>query len=263
MMKKHAAYCAIALIVIIQLSSCAVSKQPAYFTTLKKDTTLTGFISNDFESLIRKGDRISVTATSLNPAEDALFNSAGISASSSASAASGGSGGYTVSQDGTVELHRVGKVRAEGLTRKAFAKNIQTSLLAYMKEPIVTVQYLNHKVTVMGQVGQPQVLNMPDEQITLIDALVLSGDVLPNANRRSITVIRDNGNEKKVKHINLEDHSVFSSPWFYVQPNDIILVSPDDEKYVKEENKRKLQTTLSLAASGISLLIIILDRVIK
>ena len=132
-----------------------------------------------------------------------------------------------------------------------------------MKDPIVQVSFLNHKVTILGEVNKPQVLSLPEEQISLIDALVLSGDVTPNAKRSAITVIREEGNTKKVKHVNLEDNSLFSSPWYYVKPNDIILVSADNEKYVKEEKRRKLQTNLSLAASGITLLIIILDRVVK
>ena len=106
-------------------------------------------------------------------------------------------------------------------------------------------------------------IQWPEEQISLIDAIVLSGDVTPNAKRNDITVIREEGNTKKVKHVNLEDHSLFSSPWYYVKPNDIIFVPTDSDKYVKEEKRKKIQTTISLAASLASLFIIILNRVIK
>ena len=246
----------------IFFSACTVTKQSEYFSTLKKDTTLTNFITNDFESKIIKGDRLAITASSSSPVEDALFN--GITGTSLGSAIPGTiSGGYTVQPDGTVLLHRIGKIPAEGYTRRELIKNIETRLLAYMKDPIVQVSFLNHKVTILGEVNKPQVLSLPEEQISLIDALVLSGDVTPNAKRSAITVIREEGNTKKVKHVNLEDNSLFSSPWYYVKPNDIILVSADNEKYVKEEKRRKLQTNLSLAASGITLLIIILDRVVK
>ena len=104
---------------------------------------------------------------------------------------------------------------------------------------------------------------MPDEPFTVIEALILSGDVSPNAKRNDVAIIRQQGSEKKVKHINLVDNSIFSSPWYYLQPNDIVLVSADTDRYVKEENRKKLQTSLSLVASGISLLIIIADRIIK
>lgn len=261
-MKRTAAILACAVFFLTAFSSCKVTQQTQYFKTLSKDTTLTGFISNDFESKIRKGDRLAISVSSLSPLEDALFN--GGSAAASAPVSGGSStGGYAVMQDGTVELHRLGKVAAEGLTRKELVQKLQKELLPYLKEPIVTVSYLNHKVTILGEVAKPQVLDMPEEQISVIDALVMSGDVTANAKRSNILIIRNNGNGKKVKHINLEDNSIFSSPWYYVQPDDIVMVSPDNERYVKEENRRKLQTTLSLVASGVSLLIIILDRVIK
>ena len=244
-------------VLLLFICSCKVTKPSYYFTNLQKDTTLRGFLTADFESKIIKGDRLSITVSSLSTLEDGLFNSAGLSTSASTA------GGYTVHQDGTVLLHRLGITPVAGLTRKELSRQLENKLLAYMKEPIVQVNFLNHKVTVLGEVRTPQVLAMPQEQLSLIDALVLSGDVTPNAKRNNITIIREEGTEKKVKHVNLEDNSIFSSQWYYVKPNDIILVSADTERFVKEENRRKLQTTLSLVASGISLLIIIADRVIK
>jgi polysaccharide biosynthesis/export protein len=240
------------------LSSCKVTQPSVYFKTLQKDTTLSGFITNDFESKIIKGDKLSIAVSSINPAEDLIFNAAQGSIVPGAT-----SGGYTVQANGTVQIHRLGSITAEGLTRKELAKKIETGLAAYSKEPIVQVNYLNHKLTIMGEVSKPQVLNMPEEQISMIDALVLSGDVTPSAKKNSITVIREEGNEKKVKHINLEDHSIFSSPWYYAKPNDIIIVAADTEKFVKEENRRKLQTNISLVASVVSLVIIILSQVFK
>jgi polysaccharide biosynthesis/export protein len=242
-------------------SSCKVTQQSAYFKTLQKDTTLKNFVTNDFELKIIKGDRLSINVSSMSPTEDAFFNavtSVGAGAGSATSI-----GGYSVQQDGTVLLHRLGAYKVEGFTRRELSKKIETSLLPYMKDPIVQVNFLNHKITLLGEVNTPQVLNLPEEQISIIDALVLSGDVTPNAKRNNITIIREDGNEKQVKHINLEDHSIFSSPWYYVKPNDIILVGADTEKYVKAEKRQKLQNTLSLVASGVSLAIIIISQIVK
>ena len=246
---------------VTMMVSCKVTKPSAYFTNLKKDTTLTGFVTGDFELKIRKGDRLSISVSSLSSVEDALFNNAGASGATATAGTTGG--GFTVQQDGSVLLHRLGSLQVAGLTRKELRTTLQEKLLAYMKEPIVQVNFLNHKITILGEVGNPQVLQLPEEQLSLIDALVLSGDVTANAKRNNITIIREEGTEKKVKHVNLEDNSIFSSPWYYVQPNDIILVSADTDKFVKEENKRKIQSTLSLVVSGISFLIIIVDRVFK
>ena len=249
-------------VVVLLCVSCRVTKPSQYFSNLKKDTTLINAVSADFELKIMKGDRISISVTSLSSLEDALFNSAGVGGGASGTSAAKG-GGYLIPQDGNVLLHRVGTIQAAGLTRKELSKKLEVLLLAFMKEPIVQINFLNHKVTVMGEVRTPQVISMTDEPLSIIDALILSGDVTANAKRNNIAIIRQEGNERKVKHVNLEDNSIFSSPLYYVQPNDIILVSADNERFEKEENRRKIQTTLSFVASGISLLIIILDRVIK
>ena len=248
--------------IVLSMVSCNVTKPSAYFTNLKKDTTLTGSVSAEFELKIMKGDRISIIVTSLSTLEDAVFNSAGTGGAVSSATATKGAG-YLVLQDGTVLLHRLGTVQVEGLTRKELSKKLEGQLLSYMKEPIVQVNFLNHKITVLGEVRTPQIIYMNDEPLTIIEALILSGDVTPNANRNNIAIIREVGTEKKVKHINLEDNSIFSSPLYYVQPNDIILVSAETEKFVKEEKRKKLQTTLSLVASGVSFLLIILNRVVK
>ena len=255
-------YVLILAVVVLLMVSCKVTQPSSYFKNLKKDTTLVGAVTSNFELKIMKGDRLSVSVTSLSTVEDAIFNSAGGSGGQAGGTA-GSSGGYVVQQDGTILLHRLGMVEAAGITRKELSKKLEEKLVAYMKEPIVQVNFLNHKVTVMGEVGTPQVLRMPEEPLTIIDALILSGDVTANGKRNNIAIIREEGTDRKVKHVNLENNSIFSSPLYYLQPNDIVLVSADNEKFKKEENLRKYQTTLSLVLSGFSFLIIILDRVIK
>jgi polysaccharide biosynthesis/export protein len=249
---------------LLLMSSCTVSKQSTYFKTLQRDTTLKGAVLNNYESKIVKGDKLAISVSSLNPTEDVFFNAATVgTGGTGASTGITNAPGYTVQQDGTIQLHRIGTIKVEGYTRKELARQIQMSLLAYTKEPIVQVNYQNHKITVIGAVNTPTVISMPEEQMSVIDALVLSGDVTPNGKRDNITIIRENGDEKEVKRINLEDNSIFSSPWYYVKPNDIILVAEDTEKYVKQEKRQKLQNNLSLVASAVSLVVIILSRVIK
>ncbi|MEJ7627573.1 MAG: polysaccharide biosynthesis/export family protein [Ferruginibacter sp.] len=238
--------------------SCTTTKQPGYFKTIQNDTTINGFISNNFESKIRAGDNLGITISSLSPEENIKFNSAGLIVTEKGTVP-----GYRVQLDGTIRLYRFGNVKAEGLTRREFAAKLHTDLLPYLKEPIVNVTYLNHRITMMGEVNKPQVINMEDEQLSVLEAIVLSGDVKENARREKIMIIRETDNEKKIKYVNLEDHSIFNSPWYYLQPNDIVYVLSNTEKTDKEERNRKLQTNFSLIASGTTLLIIILDRVFR
>jgi polysaccharide export outer membrane protein len=151
----------------------------------------------------------------------------------------------------------------EGLTRRELAAKLEKDLLPYMKEPIVNVNYLNHKVTVIGEVGGAQVLPMPEEQLSLLEVLVKSGGVTANGLKNNVMIIRDQGTSKQVKHINMEDHALFGSEWFYVKPNDIVYVKADDEKRLKAEKTQKVQTTISLVMTGLSFFFIVIDRIFR
>jgi polysaccharide export outer membrane protein len=253
----------IALFGTFLLNSCApIVRSNAYFKTLSKDTSIQGFITNDFESKIQKNDILTIKVSSMSKEMDDIFNLSN-SSTNPGQQASTTTTGYLVDEKGTVTVHYAGTVTAEGLTRKELKAKIENLLSPFMKEPIISVQYLNHKVTVLGEVFKPQVLNMPEEQLSIIDVLVSSGDVKENARVSDILIIREEKNEKKVKHINLEDHSIFTSPWYYLKSNDIVYVIPDSERYVREEKRRNLQITLSLIVSMVSLAIIVLNVVVK
>ncbi len=245
--------------VLFLMDSCVATKTGSYFKTLTMDTTLQGFVTNDFESKIQKKDVLGITVSSMNKDLDDKFNAAGLVINTTQTSPAG----YHVNDKGEINVHYAGVMPAAGLTRKELKLKLEQTLLPFLKEPIITVQYLNHKVTILGEVERPQVLNMPEEQLSLIDAIVLSGDVKENAKRNSIMIIREEKDTKTIKHLNLEDHSIFSSPWYYIQPNDIVYVLPDAEKYAKEEKRRKFQTNLSLAASLVSLAVIILNLILR
>ena len=247
----------IVLSTIYLLASCTPTKSAYYFKTLQKDTTLIGLVSKDLESKIIKGDKLGINISSLSRDEDQIYN-----VGSEVNTITGGAV-FPVDQDGNIAMHRLGFVKAAGYTRKELAAIVQKDLMSYLKDPMVTVQYLNHKVTIMGEVDKPQVINMMDEQLSVIDAIVISGDVKPNARRNNILVIREEGNQKKVKILNLEDHSIFSSSWYYLQPNDIVYVVPDETKRIREERRGRFQTNFAIISSSVSLLIIILDRILR
>jgi polysaccharide export outer membrane protein len=243
------------LLTSVIFASCTSTRQSVYFKTIQSDTTIAGFVTNDFESKIRVGDRLDIKVTSMSNEEDMQFNKA--AAVSTVPEMSG----FLVEKDGKILFHRLGYVTAAGLSRKELALLLQNELLPYMKDPIINVGYLNHKVTVMGAVGGPQVMNMPEEQMSIIEVLVKSGDIQKDGLKNKVMIIREEGSDKKVKLLNLEDQSVFTSPWYYVQPNDIVYVPLDIVKYEKAEKRQNLQANISLVLAGISFILLILDRI--
>ena len=170
--------------------------------------------------------------------------------------------GYLVDGNGNIQLHKLGVIHVEGITRRELKDKIQTGLQPYLKDVVVTVRYLNHKITVLGEVTKPQVIQMPEEHLSILEVLGASGDVTPSAKRDNILIIRETATGKQTKRINLEDQSVFNSEWYWLQPDDVVYVGPNDKK-IQEENRIKKQQTLSIALSALSVAVIVLFRFIK
>ena len=253
---------AIQLLIIISLStalftSCAISKPTYPFKDVTRDTVIKSNTDTSTALKIQKNDLLSLAISSLNPVEDLFFNSA--KGKELTTTGGGVEGGYLVSADGNIYLHKLGKVYVEGMTRAELKIKLEKDLLPYLKDPIVTVSFANHFVTVMGDVGKSQVLNMPDEKISLIDVIALSGNVTEKGTYKNMLVIRETPGSREFKHINLEDQSIFSSPFYYLQPKDILVVNNYVEKIYTEESQRRNQQVLSNLLSVASIIVIILS----
>ncbi len=240
-------------------TSCAISKPTYPFKDITRDTVIKSNTNIDTELKIQKNDLLSLAISSLNPVEDQFFNSA---MGKELTTTSGGvEGGYLVSVDGNIYLHKLGKVYVQGMTRAELKIKLEKDLLPYLKDPIVTVSFANHFVTVMGDVGKSQVLNMPNEKISLIDVIALSSNVTEKGTYKNMLVIREMPGSREFKHINLEDQSIFSSPFYYLQPKDILVINPYVEKMYTEQSEKRNQQVLSNVLSVASIIVIILSLI--
>ena len=235
------------------LLSCSPPKNLAYFQTLPRDTVLQNTVSKNFEIKIAPDDVLAITIASSSPELSGLFNA---SASGGITAGSGTPSGYLVDKKGNIQLYKLGNVKVSGLTREELQEKLEKDLSPYLKEPVVTVRFVNHKVVVLGEVGSPGVLPLAGEQVSLIEALGEKGDLTENARRDNILVIRQTAAGKEFRRLNLLDHSVFSSPYFYLQNEDVVYVEPEVKK-----NEPKVQQTVSYIITGISLLTLIISRI--
>jgi polysaccharide export outer membrane protein len=132
-------------------------------------------------------------------------------------------------------------------------------MLKYVKNPIVNVKFNNFKVTVLGEVLKPATYIMPTEKVTVLDALGQAGDLTIYGRRENILVIRDSLDKKNMVHLNLNSKDIMSSPYFYLQPNDVIYVEPNKSKAASTDAVRNRNITI--IASVLSLLIVVATRV--
>ncbi|MBC8620180.1 polysaccharide biosynthesis/export family protein [Parabacteroides faecis] len=140
--------------------------------------------------------------------------------------------GYLVDTNGDIDFPILGKIHVEGLTRMQLTELVKSKLIEgdLIKDPIVTVQFLNFKVSVMGEVGRPGSFTISGDRITLLEALSMAGDLTIYGRRDRVGVIRENNGKRTILFHDLRSADIFNSPCYYLQQNDIVYVEPNKAK---------------------------------
>ena len=157
--------------------------------------------------------------------------------------------GYLVDTDGTIDFPVLGKIKVEGLSRTELAAELKKELSNYLKNPIVTIQYLNFKVTVLGEVKAPGSYKVNSERVSIFDALGMAGDLQINAKRK-------NGDEKVFAQLDLTSENIIHSPFFYLQQNDVVYVEPNKARIVGGNAGAFLPYVLSSISTLVAILAI-------
>jgi polysaccharide biosynthesis/export protein len=243
-------------ILLLFLFSCTVTKPTYYFKDIKRDTIINNTTFN-FEALkIKKTDILSIAISSLSEQEDAVFAAQKTTGDNLAAAAS--PAGFPVDNNGNIHLHKLGKVKVEGMTRSELKNDLEKQLQPYLKDPVVSINFANHYVTVIGQVGTPQRLNMKEERISIVDVMAESHNVNETARLNNVMLIREkDSGSKEFKHINLENNSIFTSAWYYLQPNDVVVVNPDEQRVLQKEKRERYQQNVGIILQALSIIIFV------
>ena len=242
------------------LTACVNTRKTTYFTDVT-DGILTTHTPIP-ESVIQKNDLLSITVNSLNPVESERFNLPFNTNNFNNISGINPTSGYLVDTDGFIQFPVLGNIKADGLTKERLKENILKKILdsQFLKEPVVNVRILNFRVTVIGEVQRPSVVSIPNEKISLLEAIGLAGDLTIYGKRENVLVIREENGNKIIKRLNLNSNELLSSPYYYLKSNDIVYVEPNKTRVALAN---RTQQTAPLILSGLSLVAIILDRIIK
>lgn len=215
-------------------------------------------VLNPLEIRVRPEDKISILVNSKDPLLMDLFNLPIISrqiGSSSGTSNSQGISGYTVNKDGNIDFPVLGKIHVEGMTREEIAAHIKDKLMTQnlVKDPVVTVEFMNLTVSVLGEVAHPGRFNIDKDRLTLLDAISMAGDLTVYGKRDNVLVQRDEDGKKVLYKVNLNSgHDLYASPVYYLQQNDIIYVEPNSvrarQATVNGNNVRSASFWMSLAS---------------
>ena len=247
----------LALVFLSSLDSCVSTKDLAYFSNIKKDS-IGNIQLQSIETIINKNDVLQINISTLDPSTTAIFNSVG-AVNAGVSSTSGVTGGVLVDETGVIKIPLIGTVKAAGLTKRELASKITDEILEKKLaiDPIVTVRIINYKITVLGEVSRPGVITVPNEKITLPEALGQAGDLTIYGKRDNVLLIREVGGVRTMKRINLNNDNLFNKDVYNLQNEDIIYVEPNKSRALSTNFATQL---LPIGVSIVSLVIIIYSQ---
>ena len=210
----------------ILLFSCKSREKLVYFQNHKEVENET----SGYTPVLEVDDFLSVVVTSIDPETVQIFNAtSGNTQMGQTGYTQGASApiGYLVDSDGNINLPVIGLFHIAGLNRKEAIIQLQDTLRIYAKDPIVQIQILNFKITVIGDVARPGTYKIPNERITILEAIGLAGDLKMTGKRQNVLVIREENGKKQEYRVDLTNGTVFSSPVYYLKQNDLVYVEPN------------------------------------
>src|SRR5210317_2266113 len=218
----------IALIVFIGLlHSCATKDDVVYFNGMNSTDNSIGLDS--YSPTYHIDDELVIIVNALDSEAARPFNKASVSVSLDILDARGRERiqTYRVDSDGNIQFPVLGKVAIAGLNRAQATQMLQEKLSDYIKNPIVDIETVNYRITVLGEVNRPGTYTASNERITLVEAISLAGDLTIYGERENVLVIQDYDGKKTYTRVNLKSDDLFDSPVYYLSQNDVVYVEPN------------------------------------
>lgn len=215
-------------------------------------------IPESFQIRVRPLDQLTIVVNSKDPELALPFNSAssysGLTKGVNPSVSNASLQIFTVDSEGYITLPIIGEVKCDGLTRNELQKVIEDKIKEnnYFADPQVNVRFANLQISVLGEVTRPGRFDIKSDKITILDALAMAGDMTIYGNRENVAVIREVNGKNVVTKLDIRSSEIFSSPCFYLEQNDIVLVSPNKYRAASSEINQNRSFWISLASTGIS-----------
>ena len=242
------------------LSACSSYKKVPYL----QDADLVSSLQKElpmYDAKIMPKDLLTITVNTTDPEAAAPFN---LTVQSSVNVARSTSliqqptlQQYLVSNEGTIDFPVLGRLQVSGLTKSEAENLIRQKLGAYLKEtPIVTVRMTNYKISVFGEVARPGMFTINNEKVNIFEALALAGDLTIWGMRDNVKLIREDAEgQREIIDLNLNKADIVTSPYYYLQQNDILYVTPNKTKAKSSD----IGQSTSLWFSGTSIFVSLIN----
>ena len=255
------------VILSVMFASCRSRVPIAYYSTAQRDQAQQ--ILTDYTASIHAGDQLHISIQSvdaeatapfnqetnkavtigkevINPIRYAYKDSLGLSTLNT----------YLVDKQGNIHFPFLGSIKVEGMTPEALNSYIARRLRSegYLKEVAVDTRIMNFRVTVLGEVANPDLFHVMGERLTILEALALAGDMTIYGQRTNVKVIRTVNGAQQIGELNLTDYNFLDSPYYYLQPNDIVYVEQNDIKKKSATYDPNTYTKVNIVAQSVQVL---------
>lgn len=249
-------YFLIGLIFSILLTSCGTSRNSvSYFQDMSPDNNLLEGVESNYEVKITSDDLLAISVSSIDPNAIAIFNlpattflQPGVDEIYTTPVIQS----YLVDSEGNINFPVLGKLHVAGLTRSQLVDFLTKKISVYAKDPIISINIMNFKVSVLGEVTKPGTIQITNERISVLDAISMAGDLTINGMRDRVTLIRDEDGKKTYHVFDLTSSDIFKSPYFYLKQNDVIYVEPNKARRSNANYSQSAQFNISVASTVVS-----------
>ncbi len=244
---------------IILASSCTSQKKLLYLSNLDSIPAEQFFPYQQPDYRIQKRDILYIRFFTLNDELNDILNtgSARYTANMFQNETSLYINGYTVNDSGKIMLPLMGEIKITGLTIDEAARTIQERTNEFLKDGTVVVKLISFKVTVIGEVNKPGTYTNFNNQLTVLEAIGMAGDISDYGNRKRVLVVRPTPEGTKTYRMNLQDKNLLTSKAFFLLPNDIVIVEP-----IKSKPFQMNIPTMSLFLNSVSTLILVITFIL-
>lgn len=217
---------------VVLLTSCNTSKEILYFQDVAVNQPET--IEGARDITVQPKDQISIVISSKDPQLAALFNLTRVQYRAGYTDLRGGNlngevSGYTLDDKGDIDFPIIGTLHIAGMTKSQIAALIKKRLVEgdLVKDPVVTVEFMNLYFSVLGEVKTPGKYSITKDQISLLEAISIAGDLTIYGKRDAIFVIREENGERVTHWVDIRSKELFQSPVYYLKQNDVVYVQPN------------------------------------
>lgn len=247
------------LCLVIGLAACKAPEKVLYLQDLNQP--LEQALEQTGGMKIQKDDLLQINILANNPEVAKPFNLMAQISGMGTTSSNPEQTAYLVDASGNIDIPVLGRMTVEGLTteevKNAISKQLQEKNL--IKDPVITVRILNFKVSVLGEVKNPGVVDVKGERITVLEALSKAGDLTIQGRRDHVAVIREVDGKRMVNYLDLKSKDIFESPYYYLKQNDVVYVEPNNGRTAQYRNNQvnNVGVWLSVLSSMMSVITLI------